>query len=169
MGAEWEKDLTQEGVRRLFSYDPETGLFTRLVRQGRRGLPGPLKTWPSLRQGYLLAKIQGRSWAAHRLAWLYMQGHPIPPVIDHANGDPGDNRWANLRAATAGQNAANRKRHVNNAVGVKGVCRRKGRYQASITVCGRTIYLGSHKTAEAAGEAYAMAAKAAFREFARTD
>jgi hypothetical protein len=37
--------------------------------------------------------------------------------IDHINGDPGDNRWLNIRAVPHANNMINRKQHSNNTSG----------------------------------------------------
>lgn len=43
----------------------------------------------------------------HRLIWLLKHGEAPPPVIDHRNRIPFDNRPSNLRALTQAQNLAN--------------------------------------------------------------
>jgi hypothetical protein len=42
-------------------------------------------------------------------------------MIDHANNDPFDNRWLNLRHATATENAISRNVSRNNKLGIKGI------------------------------------------------
>lgn len=87
--------------------------------------------------------------------------------VDHANGDPLDNRRANLRVCTRSQNLRNA-RHPN-ATGYKGVWARNGYFRASITLGGRTKHLGPFATAEEAAKAYGDAAREHFGEFARAD
>jgi hypothetical protein len=43
----------------------------------------------------------------HRLIWLLVHGEAPPPIIDHRNRIPFDNRPKNLRAATHALNLAN--------------------------------------------------------------
>ena len=43
----------------------------------------------------------------HRLIWLLVHGEAPPPIIDHRNRIPFDNRPKNLRAATPGENLLN--------------------------------------------------------------
>ena len=107
----------------------------------------------------------------HQLAWLYMTGRWGRPTIDHRDGDVTNNRWSNLRRATASQNNANRGRPRNNTSGYKGVYRgrRPGQWCAHIGRNRRTIHLGTFPTAQAAHAAYVAAARKLFGEFARVE
>lgn len=89
--------------------------------------------------------------------------------IDHVNQDRFDNRRINLRLATRSQNMHNSNAHRNNTSGFKGVYyyRRHDRWRAVIRIPGKRITLGSFKTAEEAGAAYAAAASKLHGEFAR--
>lgn len=84
--------------------------------------------------------------------------------VDHINGDGLDNRRANLRQATRGQNLANIGLKSNNTSGFKGVRKHsRGRWRAT---CGPD-YLGLFPSPEAAARAYDAAALARYGEFAR--
>lgn len=89
--------------------------------------------------------------------------------IDHINRDRLDNRKENLRIANRSQNNANMRIQDRNKLGVKGVCLHRGRYQASITVKKKTIFLGNYDTAKEAALAYDEAAKMYHGEFALTN
>lgn len=65
--------------------------------------------------------IKAHRYPAHRLAWLYMTGGFPPQLMDHINGIVHDNRFANLRLATALENARNAKPPTTNKSGVRGV------------------------------------------------
>lgn len=77
---------------------------------------------------------------------------------DHINGDPLDNRRANLRIATKGQNAQNKQRlHPLNRSGIRGVSwdKARGRWRASATLEQRHIYLGRFDSKEEAAQVVA--------------
>ena len=60
------------------------------------------------------------------------------PLVDHANGDPLDNRRANLRPATSVENARNRHVRSDSRTGLKGVRQhRPGRWSARIQLAAR--------------------------------
>jgi hypothetical protein len=92
--------------------------------------------------------------------------------VDHINGDPRDNRRANLRFATKAQNQMNRVSVVS-ASGFKGVSRNKKGWAAAIKMTAngtkRTHHLGTFGTPEEAAHAYDKAAVAMFGEFAKTN
>jgi hypothetical protein len=116
------------------------------------------------KDGYIDIGIDGKSYLAHSLAWLYVTGQ-WRREIDHKNTRRADNRWRNLRPATRSLNRANSRIAKNNTSGLKGVrLYRSGKFQARI---GQT-HLGYFDTAIEAGTAYITAAKKHFGEFART-
>lgn len=65
-------------------------------------------------------------------------------IIDHINANKLDNRKANLRFATKGQNNANRGLLSNNTSGYKGVTwdKSRGKYQAYAWFQDKKYYLG---------------------------
>lgn len=74
--------------------------------------------------------------------------------IDHENHTRDDNLNDNLRVVTHQQNCFNRSN-------VKGYSFKNGKWEASIMLNGKTIYLGRFKTEEDARKAY-LAAKAIY-------
>lgn len=113
-------------------YDPASGIFTRRIDKGKwkKGeIAGGLD-----KKGYVCISIDGVKHKAHRLAFLYMTGS-MPEMVDHDNTVRSDNRWANLRACNAIQNAANRRVHSNNELGIKGVAwvESRNRFTGTIT------------------------------------
>lgn len=162
------KILTVDRVLEVLSYSAETGLFTWIAppKQHPRMLnkeAGGVKT-----KGYIQIKIDGKKYAAHRLAWLVAHGEWPAFDIDHANGNPADNSIKNLRPATNPQNQANRKRNTGKVV-AKGVRKIKsGRFQARISVEKRQIALGTFDSESEAVSAYMRAATKSYGEFART-
>jgi hypothetical protein len=161
-----EQAIDASELRDVLSYDPKTGLFRWVDARNNRIKAGSIAGTVS-RRGYVNIFVRRKNFQAHRLAWLYVCGEWPECQIDHINGDPGDNRFCNLRLATLQQNRMNTKTHRTNVVGLKGVRRSKKRWRASIRVNRHTINLGSFGCPTAAHLAYCKAAKAHFGEFAR--
>ncbi len=167
--------ITQEKLMGLLRYDPGTGLFVWLVVRGRFARPGsPAGAEHKAKRSnssYIRIKIDGRSYLAHRLAFLYMTGNWPVGLPDHVNMNTMDNRWMNLRESTPSQNQANRTVRKDNKTGIKGVfyIPRDKKFSSEIQVQGQQIRLGYFDTAEAAGAAYEIAATKYFGEFARTE
>ncbi len=114
--------ISQGELKRLLSYDPESGVFTRRVGAGRwpaGSIAGSLDTTP-VTGGYIKIYLRGRRYRAHRLAWLYMTGE-WPDQIDHISHDRADNRWSNLRDVAKTENSRNRTLNSNNKSGFRGV------------------------------------------------
>lgn len=156
----------QSRLKELFDYDSETGFFTRKITAGgevRGARAGNIDTL-----GYIVFAVDGRSYKAHRLAWLYTHGY-LPPCLDHVDGVPSHNWISNLRPATMSQNKANSKRYRNNQSGIKGVrfYPPNGKWLARIGYNGQRIHLGYFSDRESARHAYLTAADKLFGEFAR--
>jgi len=171
--ARLDDPLTADQLRTLLDYDPATGIFIWRDRpdirpsanSGRRGKPAGT---PRL-NGYIGICINGRHRFAHRLAWLYVHGRWPPIEIDHINEDRADNRIANLRESTHGQNNTRSKARRDNRSGVLGVFRCGNRWQAQIMHEGAKYHLGVYATIEEAKTARDKAAALLHGDFARTD
>ena len=154
--------LTAERIRELVKYNTLTGAFVRGA--GGHGVKrGSIAGSPN-GHGYLRISVDGRKYGAHQLAWLYVYGQWPERDIDHVNRDRADNRIANLRLADRRQNNANLAGWAG--AGLKGAYRSGRFWRAQIQVDGRKRYLGTFPTAEAAHNAYCLAASTAFGEFA---
>jgi hypothetical protein len=151
-------DLTAETVGELFEYSLHTGwLYYRKAPSNfkKRGDKAGTLT----KHGYIRIVINGKHYYAHRLIWLFMTGKWPTHEIDHINGKPSDNRWANLRKATSSQNLHNREAPINNTSGFKGVWKAStNRWCAEIQCSGVKHRLGWYGTPERAAEAYKAAA-----------
>lgn len=99
-------ELTAARLRELLRYDPETGLFTWAVNVGARAKIGAVAG--SVKDGYRRIALDGRSYYAHKLAWLHLHGAWSEMIIDHKNGDRADNCTVNLREVDAFENRQNR-------------------------------------------------------------
>lgn len=156
--------ITQARLKEVLTYYPDTGDFV-WSGQPRVGVSNGKPAGNLMPTGRRI-RIDRVEYKAHRLAWLYVHGTWPDGEIDHANGDPTDNRLCNLRDATHDQNMGNSKRRTDNTSGRKGVARSaaKGeRWRAHF----RGQYLGSFATKEEAHAAYQQAADGHFGEFAR--
>ncbi len=160
--------LTANRVRALLAYDQVAGVFT--WRQSRSRQPVGAVAGYVNKIGYRRIGIDGRIYAAHRLAWLHVFGIS-PKQLDHRNGISDDDRIANLRCATSSQNAANRGIRRDNKSGFKGVGwhKSKGLWCARIGLNGRRKTLGYFDDPREAHVAYAKAAVETFGEFARAN
>lgn len=90
-------------------------------------------------------------------------------IVDHINGNPLDNRKANLRSVTILQNNQNCRMRGRNALGVKGVCKVKNydRYRVTFQANKKKMHVGYYTCLVEAAKAYNAAAKKHFGEFAR--
>jgi len=151
-------DLTQDELRRLFVYDPETGVLTRRVNHANGLKAGTVAgTMQRGRARYFVTRINRRLYLVHRLAWLYMHGEWPKGFIDHINGNGLDNRLYNLRDVTNKQNLqASLKPPKSNTSGFKGVYwnKKQSKWVAGISIEGRRKYIGSFDSPEVAHEAY---------------
>jgi hypothetical protein len=135
--------ITQERLKSLLTYDPDTGEFRWAVDQGSRGKLGDVAgTFTA--KGYRYIRIARRGYMAHRLAWLYMTGNWPAAQVDHINRLKHDNRWVNLRAATNVENAQNQPVRCTNRSGVTGVhyYPRYKKWCASIRANRKRVFLG---------------------------
>jgi len=142
--------LDAEQARQWFLYQPATGvLYWRPT--GR--IAGTTDA-----DGYRAVQFERVIYRAHRLIWLLVHGRWPEGEIDHIDGDVSNNRIENLRDVTRAHNAHNQRRAAgHNAsshhIGVSWQPSRK-RWLASITVDGKTRYIGRFKTEEEAAAAY---------------
>lgn len=159
--------LTQSVLRQRLHYSPRTGVFTWTgVGCGRRVKKGDIagSVWST---GYRRISLSRRAYGEHRLAFLYMTGR-FPTQVDHRNRNKKDNRWSNLREATASQNGANRRFSRNNTSGFKGVTFHKGtsKWQAGRRFGEKFVHLGLFETREEAAMAYQRAMQKTYGVFA---
>lgn len=145
-------DLTAEYLRSLLNYDALTGLLTWKITRSHTALAGSRAGY-KMAIGYICIMIDGRSYLAHRLAWLHYYGEWPSDGVDHRDGDKANNPIVNLRTSSQGQNCANVKRRLGGCSFNK----RNGRFAAKICVGGKQIHLGYFDTREEGEAAYLAA------------
>jgi hypothetical protein len=152
----YNNDITQQELKEVLHYDPNTGIFTRLTRKGGQKIGSV--AGHKRPDGYTQIKIDGKRYLAHRLAWLYMTGNWPSEFIDHIDRNPSNNRFDNLRESTNQENQQN--------TNCKGYSwnKRHQKWMAQIRVNGKQKNLGYYNKPEEAREAY-IKAKAKLHQF----
>lgn len=110
-----QEKLSQEKLKRLLHYNPETGVFTWIATRRMGRVAGTTS-----RLGYIMILIDGMGYISHRLAWMYMYGY-WPLEIDHLNRIRNDNRIENLREVSHRDNCRNMNLSIANTSGHHGV------------------------------------------------
>jgi hypothetical protein len=164
------KMITQEELKKLFHYNPETGIFTRLVSVGLKVKSGQVAG--GLDNGYIKIGINGKRYFAHRLAWLYVYGEfsNLPQmVIDHIDGNTINNKIENLRKVTHQQNILNQKLRTTNTSGIKNICwhKREGKWYVRVMNKGVMKNIGYFEDLELAELAAIEARRKYHGQFAR--
>ena len=150
-------------LRKLLSYDPDTGVLT--WRKRPRSMFKSDRIWRTWNTryadnpagnagwgGYHCLSIFDQPYGAHRLAWVLATGRWPVKVIDHINGVTGDNRLENLRAVTHQDNLRNAALSSLNTSGVTGVYydKERSKWAAQMVVSGNNLHLGRFKTKQEA-------------------
>jgi hypothetical protein len=181
-----EKQLpSPELLRQLLRYEPDTGKlfwFPRPVSmfpEGQQTATHNANAWNNKNAskeafsrvtvaGYHRGAIFNRLYMAHRVIWAHQNNAWPTAEIDHVDGNPGNNRIANLRHATRSENARNTKSKGQTSQFL-GVCFVKGRgkWRAEITVGQHREHLGYFEDEKLAALAYDASARKHFGEFAR--
>jgi hypothetical protein len=114
-------EVTQQQLKEVLHYDPETGIF-----RWRFSVANRIKPWDvagyNQGNGYLRVSINSKKQYLHRIAWLYMTGNWPDDEIDHIDGIRSNNSFLNLREVTSKQNKENQKLAKNSTSGYRGVC-----------------------------------------------
>lgn len=164
--------ITQEYVKSLFDYD-EGGFLIWKPR------PDKPKTWNTRfagkvagtfnkSDGYFRVKVDEKSYAVHRLIFLWHKGY-LPKFVDHKDTIKTHNWIDNLRESTKAQNQHNRSAPSTNSSGYKNISiLPSGNYRVQIRKAG-ICYSNTSPTLEEAIEWRDVKLKELHGEFARTD
>ena len=142
-----------EYARSILSYDPKTGLFTRIKTTKGKAKIGT--NAGSKCHGYILIGLRDKKVRAHNLAWLFYYGVEQDGMLDHINHNRSDNRIENLRIASRLENNKNTSLRKDNTSGFCGVYFRNDskKWQVEISINGKRTKIGAFHKKEDAIEA----------------
>jgi len=161
-------EISHEYLLSVLSYDKDTGYLFWKNPPFKRRLNGT-KAGSVRHDGRIAITLKGHPYAAHRVIWFLVYGKWPDGFLDHINGDPSDNRLCNLREATNSENQQNITSKGRGRSGVLGAQwnSQLGKWQSSIKLNGKNIYLGAFASKEEARNAY-LSAKAKIHIFQPT-
>lgn len=160
-------------LRQLLDYDPETGeltwrqrplsYFSESAGKIKRPPEWSWRKWNTAfagkpaftftdSRGVKSGAILRKQYKAHRICWAIYYGEHPSRDIDHINGNPSDNRIANLRLVSHYENMRNMKKPAHNSSGCVGVQFNKGmnKWQAILSFRPRPKHIGFFDTFEEA-------------------
>ena len=142
------KMLTQERLKELLHYDPDTGLLHR--KTSIRGANKGDVAGKDYQGGYLMLSVDSKAYLVHRLIFLYIIGKPPDRQVDHINHIRSDNRWCNLRDVTQSENQRNALMMKRNKSGFTGVSWniKSKKWQVTIMIDRKNKNLGHYKSKE---------------------
>lgn len=112
--------LDHDTLTELLDYNPDTGIFTWKKFICSKAQAGQVAGSVD-KKGYIIIRINGFAYRAHRLAWFYVHCKWPLDQLDHLNQVKTDNRMSNLRQCSAAGNNRNRSLPKNNKSGQIGV------------------------------------------------
>lgn len=167
-----KEPVTVEYLRSCVDYDPSTGMFAWKFRADMpkcwnsrfAGKPAFITTNT---HGYKEATVLYHKVRAHRAAWAIHYGEWPGHEVDHEDNDKANNRIANLRPASHGQNAMNCVSRAGKSkyLGVYWE-KQRSKWRAKIMHEGVSYDLGFFSIEEDAARAYDRAAIALHKEYA---
>ena len=174
-------------LRELLRYDAGDGVLYWRERDSKffqptekREASGHAKWWngrfagkrackSDCNRGYLRVCLFGDEYPAHRVIWAMETGQWPTNVIDHIDGDPANNRIANLRSATTAENNRNKANHGRSRFRGVSWRARQSIWVSAIKTNKKVTFLGCYKDEEDAARAYDVAAIEQHGNFARTN
>jgi len=149
----------------LFDPDFDTGKLVWRQAHGKRKV-GDVAGFQNDR--YMLVGVDGSRYYVHRVLYAMHYGKdPAELEIDHVNGDKLDNRLANLRIATRGENGRNVGGYRKGLKGAYKSFKGDKPWMSTIQKDGVRHYLGCFATEEEAHAAYAKASAVHHGDFGR--
>lgn len=90
--------LSQRTLKTLLHYDGRTGDLTWIVDRGRTAHAGDEAGSVNRITGFVTVVVQGKTYLAQRLIWLYMTGDWPAGRLTFKDGDRENLRWTNIIA-----------------------------------------------------------------------
>lgn len=130
----------EDDLKQSLLYDPDTGILTWAKGTRNAGNTAGHAT----KRGHMTVSRKGVLYQAHRVAWLLHYGHWPVSGIDHIDGNPGNNRIANLRDVGQEDNNKNKCIRRDSASKVMGVTWDKltGKWRVGISIDKKRYTLG---------------------------
>ena len=157
------KELTSELINEFLYYKDGTlyrkkNVHSSLIKDNVAGY--------KRKDGYVLISLKNKTYLAHRIVFLMHHGR-LPKYIDHIDRNPSNNCIENLRECNMSQNGLNVSR-VRGVSRYKGVSwdKTRGKWVAKIRKDYKRVFLGRYENEVDAANAYNVAAKTMFGEFA---
>jgi len=176
------RNIPVDELRQLLVYEPDTGHLIWKVRPREFFTSDRIcNSWNGAYagriagcidgKGYMKVAIFNKGYRSHRVAWaLYYGEWPADDLeIDHIDTDATNNRIANLRLVTRGQNECNKPKRKNTKSPLKGVSwnSQKRKWMATLAVNGKVKPIGFFDSDVDAHECYKKAAAETYGEYAR--
>jgi len=158
--------LTQEYLKEIIDYNPETGIMTNKKTRSSNAVAGKIINCSTSTKKYGRVTINKKTYRLHRLIWFYMYGKWPKNEIDHINGNTSDNKLCNLRECSRQENIFNRKSTKGSSSKYKGVSLKNNKWIVQIQINKINKYIGSFSNKVEAALAYDTAAKKYHKEFA---
>lgn len=156
-----KEKLTQQYLKECVTYNPDTGIFTWNTRplshfKNSHCCNAWNARWANKYtgsisdEGYFLVKVNHKTYKAHRIAFLYMEGYFPENQVDHIDRNKLNNKWDNLREVSNQCNQQNCNISKNNTSGVCGVSfnKRSGKWVVRIGVLWQRLCIGSFENFE---------------------
>jgi hypothetical protein len=156
--------ITKEFLSELFEYK-DNQLYWKVDRIANRLKGKPAGCLDG--RGYLQTKIKNVLYKNHRLIFMMQHGY-VPGIIDHVDGNPLNNKIANLRPATISQNAMNAKVYCTNKSGVQNVSwhKKAKKWEVKLQIKGKRIHFGAFEDIELAVAVAKAIRNKHYKEFA---
>jgi hypothetical protein len=127
-------------MREYLKYCPDSGqIHWRKDRVQIPGMPAQIRSGDKagwMGKTYMYITFNNEAWLSHRVAWFLFYGTQPPPIIDHKDADPTNNKISNLRKLNHTGNLLNVTKKTSGKSGIRGVHfdKRRGSWQAFINL-----------------------------------